>query len=864
MMRLTKKAVVVAGLWAMVAGAIILMSNANRALALGTYVGPADRTFYIDSIFRASHNSYCGNIGGHRGSIVQQLDAGIRQIELDIHRKSSDNGIYFEVGHDNGGDRVDHSHGNPSTNRLDGWLDVIASWSGQNRSHEPVLIILDPKDELTKKEWNALNNLIKELQNVVICHKDSDNNDICETIDILITPSGFKASEDTLAELKGKVFVRSGRWSDDDAPDDPVIFRAGQFFTSQESNPDTNDTWVTNARNAGKSARLYQFAKDHASHSHVAPNLAATDEPVYGWYANYCEKNHVVPDFGFDNVVWGEEQDFIEGWGGAVAINSNGFVVEVHRGQEYPDHLWYTTGKMSDDGKSINWFAVDKSHRQYDKGCEPTVAINDNNIVVEIHRSQNTDELWYRLGKLQSNGIIDWWDHDSYDTGDRPSVGISGNTFVEVHVTPDDSGQLWYNAGVIDEDNKKINWGEKGDYRNYAIGYFPAVAVNGNRILEAHNSGSGVMWCTIGSLNAAVKRIGWIDANGNPTHSYPCEESGSCCPTVALNDRSAVEVHVSYCGDWNCSDLWRRTGKESNTVMAWGTSKKEISYINYRMDPNPTVAMNQSGTIVLFYNCSTNDLCYRIGHLSAAKLLLGLGATNPETRAGNAYTIHTISPTHFPAGAVSLTGDLYPDLPEGEGAVSGSVGFGNIRLLGNTNANASKGEYSPGPFQVRASGLWKDSVTISNDDLDGQQGMVSLNIAIKVNTSNTSNNDLGSLSYGGTLSWNGAVTDFNGQSGNVQFPVSFVFGKPVELVFTAYGDAAIDSSSDDKQGSASFELSPGFSLGFSEVKDTNGNLVTDYKLVSDSGFGYTSTGTGLEEPISWRDEVIDRLMGVKE
>jgi hypothetical protein len=106
---------------------------------------------YDELVFATTHNSYSPG----RGPIVQQLDEGVRGLELDVNRSSA--GLY-ELGHSGPGNAVDHGGANPDSNDLADWLDVIARWSADHTRHAPITIVLDAKQALTDGASFALGN----------------------------------------------------------------------------------------------------------------------------------------------------------------------------------------------------------------------------------------------------------------------------------------------------------------------------------------------------------------------------------------------------------------------------------------------------------------------------------------------------------------------------------------------------------------------------------------------------------------------------------------------------------------------------------------------------------------------------------
>lgn len=110
---------------------------------------------YADAVFRATHNSYSGD---DRGSVRDQLDGGVRLLELDFvfgdYRQHG-----YRLGHGFAGASVQLAHGNPGELRLERWLTAIAAWSDENPGHTPIAVLLDPKGDLTGPDSFADGNL---------------------------------------------------------------------------------------------------------------------------------------------------------------------------------------------------------------------------------------------------------------------------------------------------------------------------------------------------------------------------------------------------------------------------------------------------------------------------------------------------------------------------------------------------------------------------------------------------------------------------------------------------------------------------------------------------------------------------------
>ncbi|MFX1424672.1 MAG: hypothetical protein ACFFB2_20315 [Promethearchaeota archaeon] len=107
-----------------------------------------DSQAYNKSIFITTHNSY-------RWSITDQLEKGVRGLELDIHdewgitdtikrwfgRKGN-----FKVGHWSAGHEVLREGGNPRGDNLEKWFGKIVEWSREKKGHAPITVFLDIKD----------------------------------------------------------------------------------------------------------------------------------------------------------------------------------------------------------------------------------------------------------------------------------------------------------------------------------------------------------------------------------------------------------------------------------------------------------------------------------------------------------------------------------------------------------------------------------------------------------------------------------------------------------------------------------------------------------------------------------------------
>jgi len=280
------------------------------------------------------------------------------------------------------------------------------------------------------------------------------------------------------------------------------------------------------------------------------------------------------------DVVFGLSQEYDWGVQTDIAINNNGDVVEVHKtNHPWPElqSLWFRTGKVQQ--MAIVW---NGDSEKYDKGIQPSVALNDYGTIVEIHQSDNPAHktIWYRVGNL-SNG-------ESKDKGKgiTPSIAIdNSNWCVEVHQSQQKGNNgLWYSVGNVNGD--KIEWGEDEEYHE---GSRPQVAMNNNGVVvEVHNSTDGRPFYMVGIIDKNAKKIHW-----GGTYGYWDGKD----PTIAITDDGMViETHSDG-------------GNLVSTVGMVNTNLKTIGFpppSRYDTGQTPSVACTFDGSMAIQSHL-TND-----------------------------------------------------------------------------------------------------------------------------------------------------------------------------------------------------------------------------------------------------------------
>ncbi len=180
---------------------------------------------------------------------------------------------------------------------------------------------------------------------------------------------------------------------------------------------------------------------------------------------------------------------FDEGKQSRIAVTKSGLVIEVHKSQ-YRDKLWYRLGTMIET--TIKW--AQKSVN-YDSGVHPTIAMNNMGSIVEVHESEWNGGLWYRSGFYNEQNI--YLNRSfKFDKGYNPSISINdSNIIVETHQKNTKGNSVVFKLGILNND--EIEWKISDVKEN---GKNPSISINNqnNFILVTEND--GFLSCQVGMV----------------------------------------------------------------------------------------------------------------------------------------------------------------------------------------------------------------------------------------------------------------------------------------------------------------------------------------------------------------------------
>ena len=268
-----------------------------------------ENQYISDMVFQSTHNSYTGH---EKGSIIEQLDQGIRFLELDVHDNDYTSLQSYRIGHGQVGSEVSLGNGNPTRYHLHDWLQVIYEWSVDHPNHSMLTIGLDIKDDLTDNHSYEQGNLA--------------------------------ALNDLIIDQFASRLLKATDWS------------------TELRVSDTRDKIQVILSGDRETRKLYKRDK---------------------------------------------------GYNPAVAVNDLGQVIAVHDSGQ--GTLWYWTGQVSSSG-FIEW----KRHGFYGTGMLPAIALNNEGWFVEVHQSENSNNIWSHVGYLDGNYEAIFYESD--ETKQRRSL----------------------------------------------------------------------------------------------------------------------------------------------------------------------------------------------------------------------------------------------------------------------------------------------------------------------------------------------------------------------------------------------------------------------------------------------------------
>lgn len=276
-----------------------------------------------------THNSYSG---GARGSIIAQLNQGIRCIEFDFHDNDFESVGDYRLGHTRHNAEVELGNGNPDSSELTDWLELVASWSTDNPGHGPIVLLLDAKDNLKDNH-------------------DPTSGNLGQLNEILRTTLGERLYRPT----------RSAQWPS-------VVALQDQILVVLSGNRMTRDAYIADEG-------VDPAVTSHDSGAVVSMHSDGSDRLWY-WTGKL--------EPGGAKIRWLHHGRYDTGSQPAVLLTAANVVVEVHRSHTR-DRLFGAVGYLDDLGR-LNW----RDERSLFDGKNPSLTLTTDGRIRLVYETEDS------------------------------------------------------------------------------------------------------------------------------------------------------------------------------------------------------------------------------------------------------------------------------------------------------------------------------------------------------------------------------------------------------------------------------------------------------------------------------------------
>jgi hypothetical protein len=255
----------------------------------------------------------------------------------------------------------------------------------------------------------------------------------------------------------------------------------------------------------------------------------------------------------------------------------------------------------------------------FDNGISPSVAINDNGLMCEVHGGPGHSYVWlrcaeYDLTKFTSTGaawnltlpLADWTPVYAVNEAGCDAVAVDASTAGVVILWNDNGEDIWFMAGPAQanlnaQGSSPIAFGNTGQMD---IGYRPDVAINNaGQVCSVHvGSADETIFYNVGQYGNSY--VSWYGA-GNPVSPNGSGTIAGDNPRIAINNPAGggpsqllvtwESVPGQYSGD-PYPQLFLLPGTiNSDATVTWGS----VSTVGQGW--NADVALDPSGGYVLTY-----------------------------------------------------------------------------------------------------------------------------------------------------------------------------------------------------------------------------------------------------------------------
>ena len=292
-----------------------------------------------------------------------------------------------------------------------------------------------------------------------------------------------------------------------------------------------------------------------------------------------------------------------------LSCNKDGWVVMVFNCAWFNGSKMYSiAGKI--DGDMIQWA---QTPQYINEGHYPKVAVNDNKVVVEVHKSQMWDTLWYRVGTLnEQTKEIKWSekDHSLEKGGRNPVVALSNDGTTVVAYEQGD--KTYYCVGEVNKEVTEITWQNSVAGELFSIPTKePSISMNEK----------GLVVAAAAEAHGIVFHVGTLEKNHSITWKdfdlALSDDLRGCSPVVAINRKNHI-ITVYTSSRFSLRKLYVIYGviNTDRKRIEWSGQGKPL---DYDTGSYPAVTLNSKGQVVRMRELNASfGMYFEVGNLSAS------------------------------------------------------------------------------------------------------------------------------------------------------------------------------------------------------------------------------------------------------
>ena len=276
-----------------------------------------------------------------------------------------------------------------------------------------------------------------------------------------------------------------------------------------------------------------------------------------------------------------------------ISLNNHNTVVEVNH-QTGTNWMFYRVGCVAKQGDRINWghpllAAAPPKKVYYGNGAFPQVSLNDQNIVVEVHKGQLLDRCFVRVGIVDPSSAVIIWNPSTYfNVGLFPVVTLNNrNTLLSVFQDNVFTKHLNYRVGRV-ANGGQVDWLSKSKQKA-RVSNAMAFAVDMND--------SGVVVLSYQTSLKVNYKVGKIDGD-SISWSANLRKGMGFSPSISINNSNEVIlIHQSLAQRYLVSSVGEAKWERSIRGIAW-SSAEGASNQCYVKGLYPSVSLNNGGQVV--------------------------------------------------------------------------------------------------------------------------------------------------------------------------------------------------------------------------------------------------------------------------